>query len=129
LGVNTLIAATDGEKAVLISGRAAKATVQWHNKRLASLQPAQSRKMPGSRRWKCLQRRKAKMLTKARRRIQDITHKATRQVADTFPGATCHVGKPFNGAAQKMGHRQAQQVSCLQRQDHPPIGLQDQRRA
>ena len=29
LGVNTLLAATDGEHAILMSGRAAKATVQW----------------------------------------------------------------------------------------------------
>jgi putative transposase len=111
LGVNTLIAATDGEKAILISGREAKATVQWRNKRLASLQEKQSKKVKGSRRWKRLQRRKAKMLVKAKRRMRDLTHKATRKVADAFPGATCHVGKPFNEAAQKLGPRQAQQVS------------------
>jgi hypothetical protein len=29
LGVNTLIAATDGQKVILISGRAAKATIQY----------------------------------------------------------------------------------------------------
>lgn len=43
LGVNTLIAATDGEKAVLVSGREMKATVQWRNKRLASLVSKQSK--------------------------------------------------------------------------------------
>lgn len=111
LGVNTLIAATDGRKAVLISGRAVKATVQWRNKRLATLQQAQSPKTKGSRRWRHLQRRKATLLTKASRRLRDITHKATRKVAETFPGATCHVGKPFNDAAQHLGPRQAQQVS------------------
>jgi putative transposase len=111
LGVNTLIAATDGEKALLISGREAKATVQWRNKRLAEIQRAQSRRTKGSRRWKRLQRRKAKMLAKAHRRIRDITHKATRKVVEAFPGATCYVGKPFNDAAQHLGRRQAQQVS------------------
>jgi putative transposase len=111
LGVNTLIAATDGEKAVLVSGREAKATVQWRNKRLASIQKKQSKKVKGSRRWKRLQRRKARLLVKAKRRMRDITHKATRKVADAFPGATCHVGQPFNDAAQKVGRRQAQQVS------------------
>jgi putative transposase len=111
LGVNTLIAATDGEKAILISGREAKATVQWRNKRLASLQEKQSKKVKGSRRWKRLQRRKAKMLVKAKRRMRDLTHKATRKIVEAFPGATCHVGKPFNEAAQKLGSRQAQQVS------------------
>lgn len=111
LGVNTLIAATDGQKAVLVSGREAKATVQWRNKNLASIQQRQSALTKGSRQWKRLQRRKAKMLSKARNRIRDITHKATRKIADAFPNATCHVGKPFNDAARKMGRRQAQQVS------------------
>jgi putative transposase len=106
-----LIAATDGEKAILVSGREAKATVQWRNKRLASIQQKQSKKTTGSRRWKRIQRRKARMLAKAKRRPRDITHKATRKVADAFLGATCHVGQPFNGAAQKLGRRQAQQVS------------------
>jgi putative transposase len=111
LGVNTLLAATDGEKAVLISGRAAKATVQCRNKRLAACSQAQSMKTKGSRRWKRLQRRKAKMLARCHRRLRDLMHKATRKVVEAFPGATCYIGKPFNGAAQKIGRRQAQQVS------------------
>src|SRR5262245_16213245 len=111
LGVNTLLAATDGEKAILVSGRAAKATVQYRNKRLAECSHAQSRKTKGSRQWKRLQRRKAKMLAKCHRRLRDLMHKATRKVVDAFPGATCYVGKPFNDAAQKIGRRQAQQVS------------------
>ncbi|RIK24883.1 MAG: hypothetical protein DCC55_41015 [Chloroflexi bacterium] len=111
LGVNTLIAATDGEAAVLISGRAVKATLQWRNKNLASIQQTQSGKTTGSSRWRKLQRRKAKLLNKAANRVRDLTHKATRKVAEAFPGATCHVGKPFNDAAQKIGRRQAQTVS------------------
>jgi transposase len=111
LGVNTLIAATDGDKAVLVSGREAKATVQWRNKKLASLVSKQSQHQHGSRRHKRLQRRKYKLLDKARNRIKDITHKATRIVRDEFPHAAVYVGKPFNGAAQKIGRITAQQVS------------------
>jgi putative transposase len=111
LGVNTLIAATDGDTAVLINGREAKATVQWRNKRLASLSQRQSRKAKGSRRWRGLQRRKRKMLAKAKCRIRDLTHKATRLVADAFANATCYVGKPFNAAAQRIGRVPAQSVS------------------
>jgi putative transposase len=111
LGVNTLIAATDGVKAILISGRAAKATVQYRNKQLARLQQAQSEKVRGSRRYKRLQRRKYRMLGKTQRRIRDLCHQATRRVAETFPHATCYVGEPFNGAAQRIGRVQAQQVS------------------
>jgi len=111
LGVNTLIAATDGETAVLINGREAKATVQWRNQKLASLQAKQSKHQRGSRRHKRLQRRKYKLLDKSHNRIKDITHKATSKVKDTFPQAQVYVGQPFNQAAQKIGRIWAQQVS------------------
>jgi putative transposase len=111
LGVNTLIAATDGKRVILISGRAAKATIQYRNKQLARLQQALSRKEQGSRRHRRLQRRKYAMLGKTARRIRDLCHKATRQVAEAFPNATCYVGEPFNDAAQRIGRVQAQQVS------------------
>ncbi len=111
LGVNTLVAATDGKKALLISGREAKATVQWRNKRLASTMRRQSKMVKGSRRWRRVQRRKKQMLAKTRRRMNDLIHKATHRVAQEFPRATCYVGKPFNEAAQKMNDVWAQQVS------------------
>ena len=111
LGVNTLIAATDGKKAILISGREAKATVQWRNKRLASLCSKQAPTRVGSRRWKRLQKRKYKLLDKAHNRLKDLTHKATRKVVDAFPNAQAFVGEPFNEAGQKTGRVQAQQIS------------------
>ncbi len=111
LGGNTLLAATDGAKVLLVSGRAAKATIQYRNKRLASCSHAQSTKTKGARQWQRLQRRKARMLAKTHRRLRDLTHKATRKVAEAFPGATCYVGKPFNDAARHLRRRQAQQVS------------------
>ena len=117
LGVNTLLAATDGQRAILISGRAAKATIQYRNKQLARFQQAQAAKIKGSRRYKRLQRRKYAMLSRAKRRIRDLCHKATRHVAEAFPGATCYVGEPYNEAAQRAARVQAQQVStaCTRR--------------
>ncbi len=47
LGVNTLIAATDGHKVILISGRAAKATIQYRNKQLAQHPTAASGQAEG----------------------------------------------------------------------------------
>lgn len=111
LGVNTLACATDGKTAIAVSGRAVKATVQYRNKRLASMSEAQYKKTRGSRRHKRLQRRKYAMLDKTRRRIKDLCHKATRKIVNAFPGARFVVGKPFNGAAQRIGRVQAQQVS------------------
>lgn len=111
LGVNTLIAATDRERVVLVSGRAAKSVVRLRNKHLGSISAKQSHMVKGSQRWKHLQRRKAKTLAKTRRRLNDIMHKATRQIANAFPNAKCYVGKPFNDAAKYLRRQQAQQVS------------------
>ncbi len=111
LGVNTAAAATNGVKAVVISGREAKATLQWRNKNLASFQAALATKTKGSRRWRALQRRKYAMLEKARNRIKDLCHKTTAKVVEHFPHAKIYVGKPFNDAAQKLRPRHAQQVS------------------
>gem|GEM_PF-807234 len=117
LGVNTLMAATNGERAVVVSGREVKASIQWRAKRLASLVQAQSSKQKGSLRHKRLQRRKFHVLAKADRRIKDALHKATRKVANAFPGAHAVAGKPFNDAARKLRRTQAQQVSqaCTRR--------------
>lgn len=111
LGVNTLIAATDGHKALAISGRALKSEVRLRNQRFGSIQAKQSGMVKGSRRWQRIQRRKAKMLAKNKRRRRDMMRKATRKVADTFPDALCDVGKPFNSAAEKIGRVSAQQIS------------------
>ncbi len=111
LGVNTLIAATDGAKVFLVSGRGVKAVIQWRNKTLAAIQQAQAGKTTGSLRWKRLQRRKYHLLDKTKRQVRDATHKATHAIAAAFPGATCYVGEPFNAAAQRTGRVQAQQVS------------------
>ena len=111
LGVNTLIAATDGKTAIVVSGREAKAIVQYRNKQFASAESKLSRCKQGSRRQKKLARRKHKMLDKCGRKIKDITHKATAAVARAFPGAHAYVGEPFNDAAAKMNRRNAQQVS------------------
>ena len=111
LGVNTLIAATDGVTAVLVSGREAKALQQWRNKGLAELSSRISRAKQGSRRQKKLRRAKHRHRDRCARKQRDLAHKATRIVADAFPGATAVVGQAFHGAARKMAHRQAQQVS------------------
>jgi transposase len=110
LGVNTLAAATDGQKVILISGRAAKATIQYRNKQLASLCAQQSKCIKRSRRYTRLQRRKYRLLGKTKRRIRDLTHKATHAIAQAFPGATCYVGEPFNASGACRRSRSARRV-------------------
>ncbi len=111
LGVNTIIAATDGDKAVLVSGREIKATVQLRNKRLAEISKKQERHKKGSRRHRRLQRRKNRILDHARNKVRDLCHKATRKIADAFPNAKAYVGEPFNDACRKMDRVRAQTVS------------------
>ncbi len=111
LGVNTLIAATDGDQALLLSGRAIKATMQLRNKRLAEIRAKQAHTTQGSRRHRRLQRAKYQMLRATKNKIRDLCHKATRKVAEVFPNATAYVGAPFNDAAQKMRRVQAQTVA------------------
>jgi putative transposase len=110
LGVNTLLAATDGDQAILVSGREVKAQMRLRNKQLAEVVRLQSKKAKGSRRWQKLQRRKWRNLEKAHRRILDLCHKATRQVANAFPHAKAYVGQPFNDAARRLHRVQAQLV-------------------
>jgi len=111
LGVNTLVAATDGETAVLVSGRGAKAIVQYRNKSNAELRSRIDRCQRCSKRRKRLIRARHRMSDRCSRKLKDTLHKVTRAVASTFPGSPVVVGKPFNDAARKMGRVQAQQVS------------------
>lgn len=111
LGVNTLAAATDGAKVVLVSGREAKAIVQYRSKSQAELCSRIDVAKRGSKRRKKLVRAKYRMLDKSARKLKDVLHKTTRTIADAFPDHHAVVGKPFNDAARKMVRRQAQQVS------------------
>jgi putative transposase len=111
LGVNTILAATDGNKAILISGREIKATIQVRNKNLAEIVSKQAKKRKGSRRHKRLQRAKYRMLNRTKNKVRDLCHKATRKVADHFPNAKAYVGEPFNEACRKMDGIRAQTVS------------------
>ena len=125
LGVNTILAATDGDQAVLVSGREIKATVQLRNKRLAEIQKKQERHKKGSRRHRRLQRRKHRILAHARNKVRDLCHKATRKIAAAFPNAKAYVGEPFNDACRKMDRvRCAVRVVGLQPQDHRDAALQ-----
>lgn len=87
--MNILIAAADGQKVILISGRKPNATTQCRNKRLARVSAKHSNDEKYSSRRKRLQRRKYRMLDKSKRQVRDICHKATAWVARELPGALC----------------------------------------
>ena len=111
LGINTLAAATDGQTAVLVNGRALKAIVQYRNKTNAAMCSRIDRCKRGSRRRKKLARAKRRSEAKTARKVKDILHKATRVIANAFPRSAAVVGKPFNAAARVVGRVRAQQIS------------------
>jgi putative transposase len=73
-------ACTDGTETVIIACRAMRANQQYTAKRLSEIRSKQAQKKKGSRRWKRLQRRKARFLAKQRRRSRDLEHKCSRAV-------------------------------------------------
>ncbi len=111
IGVNSLIGATNGSEAMLISGRGVKSAIRYRNKLIGRLRSKLSKKTRGSRRSKRLMRRLHQVRRKVHRQILDACHKATHMVAEAFPHALCYVGQPFNGAAQHTSRTVSQQVS------------------
>jgi len=111
LGVNTLIAATDGAKVFLVNGRAVKAVIQWRSKTLARLQQAQPGTTKGSRHWKRRQPRTSQLLGKTKRQVRNGTHRATHAIAEAVASATCEIGKPCHDTAQRTTRVHAQPVS------------------
>lgn len=106
------MALTDGEEAVVISARALRAIHQYTAKRLAAIQKKQARQKKGSRRWKRLQRRKAKFLAQQKRRARDVEHKASRAVVDWAAArgiGTLALGDVRDVADGKRLHAQSQQ--------------------
>jgi len=92
LGGNTLLAATDGLKVLLVSGRGVKAVIQWRNTTLARLQQAQASTTRYSRRCKRLRRRTYQVLGTTKRQVRDATRRdATRRDAPGHPGHRCGV--------------------------------------
>lgn len=113
LGVNAILSATDGVTAIVVSGKEAKAIVQYRNKEDAALTSAMAKLVKGSNRWKRLARRRHQVRAKCKRKLRDIAHKATAAVVRQFPNAKAFVGEPFNDGAKKLGRVQAQQVSQM----------------
>ncbi len=111
LGVNTMLSATDGNSAVLVSGRSAKSIIQYRNKTNARLRSRIDRSKVGSKRRKRLILARLRMSDKSSRKMRDLLHKSTRIVSDTFPANNAAIGKPFNDASSRVSKKQAQQVS------------------
>ena len=69
---------TDGNEAIVISGRQLRSVKRNRNRRVAQLQRLQSRCKKNSRRWQRLQAVKSKIMAECHRRTRDLNHKITR---------------------------------------------------
>ena len=73
---------TDGNEAIVISGRQLRSVKRNRNRRVGQLQKLQSRCQKDSRRWKQLQALKSKVMAECHRRTRDLSHKITRLAVD-----------------------------------------------
>ena len=73
---------TDGNEAIVISGRQLRSVKRNRNRRVGQLQRLQSRCKKDSRRWKQLQALKSKVMAECHRRTRDLNHKITRLAVD-----------------------------------------------
>jgi putative transposase len=103
---------TDGLDAAVISCRELRSLSQHTNKRLSKFQQKQSGQQKGSKRWKKIQRRKARFLAKQERRRRDLEHKVSRAVvnwAEEHSIGTLAIGDVREVASGKRLHRKSQQ--------------------
>ncbi len=77
---------TDGQEALIVTGRALRSIKRYRAKRLASIQRAITNYTKHSRKWRKLLKAKQKLLAKTRRQILDLNHKITRQVTNWCVG-------------------------------------------
>ena len=76
------MALTDGDEALLISGRAMRSAKRWRNKRVSDISRLQSRCKKGSARYRKLQRAKNRIKAKAQRQQRDLSHKVSRMAVN-----------------------------------------------
>jgi putative transposase len=109
------IAITDGEEALVISGREVRSVKRQRNKRLGQIDRLQRKCRRYSKRWCRLQKAKNKAKAKARRRLRDLNHKITRKAVDWCieRGIKTVVIGELSGIAQgkRLGRKQQQQIS------------------
>ena len=119
MGEVQAMALTDGEEALVISGRASRSVKRWRNKRLGDLARLLSRCQGGSRRSRKLQRAKNRVKARAQRRLRDLDHQASRLAVNWLLARSCGtvvMGELRNIAnGQRLPRVSQQKVSQWQR--------------
>jgi putative transposase len=99
---------------LIVSGRGIRSLKRRHNKSLGQIQRKHARCTKGSRRFRTLQRAKARLRARAERQVRDRRHKATRQVVRFLQQEgvqTVFIGDPHGVRDQPCGRHHNQRMS------------------
>jgi putative transposase len=105
---------TSTGQGLIVSGRGIRSLKRRHNKGLGQLQRKQARCTRGSRRYRALQRAKARLRARTERQVRDRRHKATRQVVRFLQQegvGTVFIGDPHGVRDQQCGRHHQQRMS------------------
>lgn len=102
---------TNTGQAIVVSGRGIRSIKHQQLKQVGQIQTKQSRCAKRSNRWRKLQRAKAQLLARTKRRVRDLRHKAIRKVIDFCEqekAGSLYIGNP-HGVRDKNGGRKHNQ--------------------
>ena len=105
---------TSTSKAAIVTGRGIRSLKRQRNRHLGQIAKKQSRCQKYSRRWKKLQRARAKQCRRTEHRIRDLRHKATRQVIDFCVDnevGTLFIGNPHGVRRENKGRHHNQRMA------------------
>ncbi len=105
---------TSTGQGLIVSGRGIRSLKRRHNKGLGQLQRKQARCVKGSRRYRALQRAKARLRARTGRQVRDQRHKATRQVVRFLQQegvGMVFIGDPHGVRDQQCGRHHQQRMS------------------
>lgn len=101
-------------EALVVSGRGIRSVKRRLNQALGEIARKRSRCKKGSRRWRKLQRTRAKVSARAERQVRDLRHKGTRKVVEFCKQqgvASLYIGDPDGVRARNAGRHHNQRVS------------------
>jgi hypothetical protein len=107
---------TSTGQGLIVSGRGIRSLKRRHNKGLGQVQRKQARCIRGSRRYRALQRAKARLRARTERQVRDRRHKATRQVVRFLQQegvGTVFIGDPHGVRDQQCGRHHNQRMRKL----------------
>jgi putative transposase len=100
--------------ALVVSGRGIRTAKRWLNKALGELARKRARCKKGSRRWRNLQRARAKVSARVERQVRDLRHKGTRKVVEFCQHhkvGTLYIGNPDGVRNSSAGRHHNQRMS------------------